>query len=80
MSRPTPRIAQEATVFVEDREPGDGHIPPPAAGRRAGKLEIAERQMRGQRRTVPAPRLLVRLEVGHFPAGLAEFGALGQAR
>ena len=75
---PDAAIAHEATVFVEDRESGHGHMARAAVGRGAGELEVAERQMRVKRRTVPAPGFLVRLEVRHLPARLADFGARGR--
>ena len=48
-----------------------------AVGRRPRELEITERQVGLERGPVPAPSLLVRLEVRHLPARLADLRARG---
>ena len=72
---PDAAVAGEAARLVEHRDAGNGHVAPATVGRGAGDLEVAERQVRIERRPVLAPRLFVRFDVRHLPARLADFGA-----
>ena len=72
---PDAAVADKTSRLVKYRQPRDGHISLAAVGRRPRELEISERQVGIEGLAVLAPGLSVRLEVGHLPAGLADFGA-----
>jgi hypothetical protein len=68
-------IPDEASRLIEHRDAGNG-VPDPAAVRGLyWALEVAEWQVRVDRRPVLAPNLFVGIDVGMLPARLADLGS-----
>ena len=72
---PDAAVAGEAPVFIKDRQPRDGYVALATVGRRSRELEVTERQVRVKRLPMLAPGFCIGLQIGHFPARLAELGA-----
>jgi hypothetical protein len=65
-------IAEEAPRLIEHRHPGDGVVNNASVRDGYRALEIAKREVRVDRCPVVAPTLFVEIDMGMFPARLAD--------